>query len=70
MSTEKTAQQTLSGPAAKGKVDKAAKKKQPVVKNIDVDALQIDESFDGACDPYNSTGQFLTDAVKKKFESS
>ena len=45
-----------------------AKKKQPSIENIDVNALQIDETFDGDFDPYNSTGQFLADAIKKKYD--
>ena len=48
--------------------DKSGETKQPVVENIDVTALEIDESFDGDCDPYNSTGQFLADALKKKYD--
>lgn len=49
-------------------IDKAGAAKPPVVEKIDVNALQIDESFDVDCDPYNSTGQFLADALKKKYE--
>jgi len=49
-------------------VDKSGETKQPVVEKIDVTALEIDESFDGSCDPYNSTGQFLVDSLKKKYE--
>ncbi len=61
------------GPAerpAKGgvKVERVAKKKQPSIENIDINALQIDETFDGDCDPYNSTGQFLADAIRKKYD--
>lgn len=36
------------------------------VEKIDVTALQIDESYDVDCDPYNCTGQFLVDAAKLK----
>lgn len=68
MSTEKTTPLTgLKGPA-KGRVDAAAKRKPVSVENVDVNALQIDETFDGDFDPYNSTGQFLADAVKKKYD--
>jgi len=49
-------------------VDKSGDAKQPVVESIDVTALEIDESFDGDCDPYNSTGQFLVDSLKKKYD--
>lgn len=49
-------------------IERVAKKKQPSIENIDINALQIDETFDGDCDPYNSTGQFLADAIKKKYD--
>ncbi len=54
--------------AADLKVERVAKKKQPSIEQIDVNALQIDETFDGDFDPYNSTGQFLADAIKKKYD--
>ncbi len=38
----------------------------PLVDKIDVDSLQIDESYEVDCDPYNSTGQHLVDALKKR----
>lgn len=53
---------------ASADIDKAGAAKPPVVEKIDVNALKIDESYDIDCDPYNSTGQFLADAVKKKYE--
>ena len=49
-------------------VDKSGETKQPVVEKVEVTALEIDESYELNCDPYNSTGQFLVDAVKKKFD--
>ena len=68
MSTEKTTPRTgLIGPA-KGKVEPAAERKPLSVRNVDVEELQIDETFDAACDPYNSTGQFLADAIKRKYD--
>lgn len=72
MSTEKTALQNRPGPSAKRniKVDNAAERKQPVVQNVEIDALKIDETFDGDFDPYNSTGQFLSDAIKRKYDDS
>ena len=68
MSTEKTTPRTGSNGPAKGKVDAAAERKPVTVENVDVNALQIDETFDGDFDPYNSTGQFLADAIKKKYD--
>jgi hypothetical protein len=65
----KAPQNAADRPArTKFKVDKSGETKQPVVENIDVTALEIDESFDGDCDPYNSTGQFLADSLKKKYD--
>ena len=69
MSTQKTTPRTGSNRPAKGKVDAAAKRKPVSVENVDVNALQIDETFDGDFDPYNSTGQFLADAIKKKYDN-
>lgn len=70
MSTYIKAQQNAAdGPArTKFNVDKNGERKQTVVERIDVTALEIDESYDANCDPYNNTGQFLIDAVKKKYE--
>lgn len=72
MSTEKTALQNQSGSSTKRnvKVDHAAEKRQPVVQNVEIEALKIDETFDGDFDPYNSTGQFLSDAIKRKYDDS
>jgi len=70
MSTEKTTPRTGSNGPAKGKVDATAERKPVSVENVDVNALQIDETFDGDFDPYNSTGQFLADAIKKKYDDS
>lgn len=68
MSTDKTSPRTEPNGPAQGKVDAAAERKRVSVENIDVNALQIDETFDGDFDPYNSTGQFLADAIKKKYD--
>lgn len=70
MSTYLKAQQIVADKPArtKFKVDKSGEATQPVVQNIDVTALEIDESYELDCDPYNSTGQFLADELKKKFE--
>ena len=70
MSTYIKAPQNAADKPARTKfnVDKSGAAKQPVVENVDVAALEIDQSYELDCDPYNSTGQFLTDALKKKFE--
>lgn len=65
----KASQNVVNGPArTKFKVDYSGESKQPVVEKIDVAELAIDDSLDADCDPYNSTGQFLVDAVKTKHE--
>lgn len=70
MSTYIKAQQNAADKPARTKfnVDKSGETKRPVVASIDVTALEIDESYEQDCDPYNSTGQFLADELKKKFE--
>lgn len=70
MSTEETGTFSPLERPTKGnvKVERVAKKKRPSIENIDINALQIDETFDGDFDPYNSTGQFLADAIKKKYD--
>ena len=40
----------------------------PDVERLDISALQLDESFGADCDPYNSTGQHLVAAIKRKYE--
>lgn len=68
MSTEKTAprnthrQPTKAGLAA----DNPAATEKPAIEGIEVTSLQLDESYDVDCDPYNRTGQFLVDAAKLK----
>jgi hypothetical protein len=68
MSTENKVPRTAQTGLAKTKfnLDKVGGIKKPVINKIDVSSLQIDESYDDDCDPYNSTGQFLADAVKMK----
>ncbi len=70
MSTEYKASQNAPTKLAKAgsDIDEAGVAKPPVVERIDVNALQIDDSYDVDCDPYNSTGQFLAEALKNKYE--
>ncbi len=68
MSTEKITPRTTPDGQAKAKVDTAAERKPLSVRKVDVSELQIDETFEGDFDPYNSTGQFLADAIKKKYD--
>ncbi len=51
----------------KSNINKVGEIKQPVIEKFDITSLQIDESYDVDCDPYNSTGQFLADARKMKY---
>ncbi|MCH9695318.1 MAG: hypothetical protein K0U72_12480 [Gammaproteobacteria bacterium] len=71
MSTEKTGQIN----SAQAKLTKnpdvvaAQEKQQPAIERIKVNALRIDESFDGDHDPYNSTGQHLADRIRDRYGS-
>ena len=65
----KAPQSAAERPArTKFKVDNSGEKKHPIVEKIDVATLEIDESYELECDPYNSTGQFLVDALKNQQE--
>jgi len=68
MSTGNRAPRSAQTRLAKTKfnINKSGDIKQPVINKIDVSSLQIDESYDNDCDPYNSTGQFLANAWKMK----
>jgi len=68
MSTENKAPRSARMRLAKTKfnINKVGDIRQPVINEIDVSSLQIDESYDDDGDPYNSTGQFLADARKLK----
>jgi hypothetical protein len=48
-------------------INKVGEARQPDTEKIDTSSLQIDETFDVDGDPYNSTGQFLADARKRKY---
>lgn len=70
MSSEHKATQSAHARLAtsRANLEKLRDKKQPVIETIDVASLQVDESYGEDCDPYNSTGQFLADALKKKYD--
>jgi len=46
------------------RVDEAADVERHAIENVEVASLQIDDSYDVDCDPYNCTGQLLVDAKK------
>lgn len=48
-------------------INKVGEARQPDNEKIDISSLQIDETFDVDGDPYNSTGQLLADARKRKY---
>jgi hypothetical protein len=48
-------------------VNAGAGSRQAEIKKIDVAALRIDDADFVDRDPYNSTGQFVTDAIQEKF---
>lgn len=70
MSSYIKASQTVADTPArtKFKIDNGDETRLPAVKKIDVGSLEIDDSYELDCDPYNSTGQHLVDAVKEKLE--
>lgn len=70
MSIEKTSQQDASARLAKRnlEIDKAVDTRQRPIELVEVTSLEIDESYDGDCDPYNCTGQFLVGALKQQHD--
>ena len=68
MSTDRTTPQKAFERRAENRVvfDSKNAARRADVENLDVTALQIDESPDDDCDPYNSTGQFLAKAFRQK----
>jgi len=68
MSSENKATQRAPAQLSRTKVnlEKLRDSKTPVIEMIDVASLQVDESYGEDCDPYNSTGHFLVDALKSK----
>lgn len=61
-----TPKATARSATAKINLEKLGDDKPPVIDTVDVSSLQLDESHGEDCDPYNSTGQFLVDALKNK----
>ena len=68
MSMERKASNRAPTRCAKPSIDNPGSTEMPAVDTIDVDRLEIEESYDVNCDPYNSTGQHLADTVKKRYE--
>jgi len=70
MSSENKATQSAHARLAmsRANLEKLRDKKQPVIETVDIASLQVDESYGEDCDPYNSTGQFLADALKDKYD--
>jgi hypothetical protein len=66
MSTEKTRPPNAPGQPVKPGLTggNPAYAEKPAIQKIEVTSLQLDESYDVDCDPYNCTGQFLVDAAK------
>jgi len=44
----------------------SANDKWATIRKIDVNSMQLDESFEDNSDPYNSTGRFLVTALKNR----
>lgn len=46
--------------------EESANDKWATLKKIDVNSMQLDESYEDNSDPYNSTGRFLATELKKR----
>ena len=67
MSTGKTTPQETRARLVKGSfADHGEAANEASAAEVEVTSLQIDETYDGDCDPYNCTGQFLVEALKQK----
>ncbi len=44
----------------------SANDKWATIRKIEVNSMQLDESFEDNSDPYNSTGRFLVTAIKNQ----
>jgi hypothetical protein len=44
----------------------SANDKWATIRKIEVNSMQLDESFEDNSDPYNSTGRFLATAIKSQ----
>jgi len=46
--------------------ERSAQDESATVENAEIIAIEIDESAELDCDPYNSTGQFLAAEIRKR----
>jgi hypothetical protein len=69
MSTEKKTPQKATARIARKKfeIGQLSADEPSAIEQIEVTSLQIDEAYETDGDPYNCTGQFLADALKKKY---
>lgn len=69
MSSEKTApQDTARLVEGKFAIHSVADNDPSAAEKVEVNSLQIDESYDADADPYNCTGKFLVEALKQKHD--
>ena len=54
------------GPDDRFKNAESANDKWATIRKIDLNSMQLDESFEDNSDPYNSTGRFLVTAIKNR----
>jgi hypothetical protein len=68
MSTTTTTSKVPGGRAPDDRFNNAqsANDKWATIRKIDVNSMQLDESFEDNSDPYNSTGRFLVTALKSQ----
>lgn len=68
MSTNTTISKASAGraPDDRFKDVRSANDKWATIRKIDVNSMQLDESFEDNSDPYNSTGRFLVTAIKNR----
>jgi hypothetical protein len=68
MSTNTTAPKAPASraPDDRFRIAESANDRWATIRKIEVNSIQLDESFEDNSDPYNSTGRFLVTAVKNK----
>ncbi len=68
MSINTTALKASTGraPDERFRNTQSANDKWATIRKIDVNLIQLDESFEDNSDPYNSTGRFLATAFKSR----
>jgi hypothetical protein len=68
MSINTTAPEALTSraPDDRFRSVQSANDKWATIRKIDLNSMQLDDSFENNSDPYNSTGRFLATALKNR----